>query len=143
MTMPSGSATADAPAGGDDRSLPWCMPCEEFLRLIERERVRAGRNGRSFSLVTLDVGGLDEAAVREVRSRVHARRRMTDDVGWYEPGRLGVLLPETPGDRARSYLASVVELLGPLALRVAMRVYELGPLPPPGPPSGVPERRRS
>ncbi len=70
---------------------------EHFRALLGRERARVDRNGKEFSVVVLDTESMAEKNgdfSRLVRS-LKDRLRSTDDVGWFDKGRLGVFLPDT------------------------------------------------
>ena len=69
----------------------------EFARLLDRERSRSDRNGAAFSLLIYVVRDKDQAvASLACLARILQRRlRLTDDVGWIDRRRIGVLLPET------------------------------------------------
>lgn len=80
----------------------------EFQRLLDRERNRSDRNNRPFSLLLIDIGGLDAPAIRKICHLVASRIRVTDDIGWFNEDHLGVLLPETDA-RGASKVASDLE----------------------------------
>lgn len=89
------------------------LECEEFQRLIQRERLRADRNGETFSLVIMAPRNRQHGSKMfpEVVRVLHARLRATDDVGQIEGDRLGVLLPDTPSAGAWTVVDHVVHLL--------------------------------
>ena len=75
----------------------------DFTIVLERERARADRNGHGFSLVTFKVGERDEATADRLKQVLADRLRLTDELGWYDDERLGVLLFNTPGEGAWNY----------------------------------------
>jgi lipopolysaccharide/colanic/teichoic acid biosynthesis glycosyltransferase len=74
----------------------------DFLFVLERERARADRNGHGFSLVTFKVADKAESADR-LKQVLTDRLRLTDELGWYDDERLGVLLFNTPREGAWNY----------------------------------------
>lgn len=71
---------------------------EQFRAILERERARADRNEHQFSVVVFDIVGT-EANIAETQrlARVLTKRiRFTDQLGWFDSHRIGILLPETP-----------------------------------------------
>ncbi len=84
-----------------EKALGGIHSSEEFTRILRRERERADRNGRQFSLLSFEVNHKDRTsrgliALAEALSR---RMRLTDEVGWLD-GRIGIFLPETPAQGA-------------------------------------------
>jgi lipopolysaccharide/colanic/teichoic acid biosynthesis glycosyltransferase len=75
---------------------------ERFRALVERERQRVDRNGSRFSLLVLTPRHARSADVlfAALAEFLSFRLRVTDDVGWWRPGALGVLLPDTPAQGA-------------------------------------------
>ncbi len=79
------------------------LPEASFLACIRKERQRSDRSRATLSLVGLKLPklssgydpGLDYALESIVR-----RIRLLDEVGWLEPGIVGVLLPETAKEGA-------------------------------------------
>ena len=76
----------------------------QFLRMLRRERARADRAGSQFSLLALESGGPacggrsgdGRATLYHLLRLLRRRLRVTDDVGWLDRRRLGVILPDTP-----------------------------------------------
>jgi PleD family two-component response regulator len=86
-----------------DSILTLPKPNNEFLQLIEQERARVNRNGSNFTLVLLQLSdGLNDD--KEVQSNVlhtiRQRIRTIDQVGYYDKGHIGLLLPQTSRDGA-------------------------------------------
>jgi exopolysaccharide biosynthesis polyprenyl glycosylphosphotransferase len=83
-----------------------------FKLMLLRERRRAERSNRGFTLLLVEVEGGDSPAIwRRVFSAIAAVKRETDIAGWFEPGRLaGAILPETvaPHDEIRRVVAQRV-----------------------------------
>ena len=92
-----------------EEEIPGVVPRQEFRRALERERSRADRTGSPLSLVVIwDTSGLGRRATSAKRNpmlpslaRILIKRvRCTDIIGWFEEGKLGVVLPHTPGKEA-------------------------------------------
>jgi lipopolysaccharide/colanic/teichoic acid biosynthesis glycosyltransferase len=109
-----GSTHAPAPQVPANLASP-----ERFRALVDRERQRVDRNGSRFSLLVLTPRhargdcpsfciGKNGTVPAHAADAVFAaladflafRLRVTDDVGWWRPGALGVLLPDTPAQGA-------------------------------------------
>src|SRR5689334_23844616 len=80
------------------------LPESAFLACIRKERQRSDRSRATLSLISLRLpkqtnnaydSGLDYALEGILR-----RVRLLDEVGWLEPGVVGILLPETQKDGA-------------------------------------------
>ena len=92
------------------RWLPWLpdrsgqaalrrLPCaKKFRKTLARERARAERLGDGFSLLALGVNDWrsGQATLVHLARTVRRRLRMTDEAGWLDERRLGVILPGTP-----------------------------------------------
>jgi lipopolysaccharide/colanic/teichoic acid biosynthesis glycosyltransferase len=74
------------------------LSVDEFSRVLEIERHRADRNDAVFSLLVMAPRENQnrEAACACLASLLRRRLRITDQAGWLEGGRIGVLFPETP-----------------------------------------------
>jgi len=69
----------------------------QFHELFERTRTRSYRSGLGFSLVVFDVDGVRPCHLLagELEQALVCRLRPTDNVGWLDYERLGILLPGT------------------------------------------------
>ena len=92
---------------------PVVLERDEFQRLIQRERLRADRNGETFSLIVMSPRSREHSAEMfpELSQVLHSRLRATDDVGHIEDHQLGVLLPDTPSAGAWTVVDHIVHLL--------------------------------
>jgi lipopolysaccharide/colanic/teichoic acid biosynthesis glycosyltransferase len=81
----------------------------EFASILNRERDRANRTGQEFSMVVYEVGTDHEksASARHLVSFLRHRVRSTDEIGWLEDGRIGVVLPHTMPEGAWKFAANV------------------------------------
>jgi len=76
---------------------------EIFCRIVERERARVDRYGGWFSLTVFDVSDSDKRKKDEYfLSHIVAKQlRPTDEMGWFEKGKIGIVLPNTAKSGAR------------------------------------------
>jgi lipopolysaccharide/colanic/teichoic acid biosynthesis glycosyltransferase len=108
---------------------------EDFRVLVEKERTRSDRTGRSFSLVLLDPGIAAKAGTgagpgtrtgrrsgndlclwkKSFSLQLVRRMRTTDEAGWIDERRLGVLLPETQEEGARRFAANLASATSSVA----------------------------
>jgi lipopolysaccharide/colanic/teichoic acid biosynthesis glycosyltransferase len=81
----------------------------DFSSIIHRERDRSDRTGQGFSLVIFEVGNgrNRSASVRNLVPILTHRIRSTDAIGWFEDGRIGVILPHTTTESAWRFIANV------------------------------------
>ncbi len=98
---------------------------EEFDRLLQRERLRADRNGETFSLIRMSARNARHSVdlFPELIRVLHSRLRATDDVGKLKGDQLGVLLPDTPSAGAWTVVDHVVHLLPKDVLSPICEVY--------------------
>jgi lipopolysaccharide/colanic/teichoic acid biosynthesis glycosyltransferase len=102
----------------------WILPPEEFHRLLERERARVDRNHHPFSVVVFDLSGTRDAVRRKAAEVLRARRRLTDDLGWWEEStKIGAILPDTGANGAKTYAANVHEMLEAAGCDLPTRVF--------------------
>jgi lipopolysaccharide/colanic/teichoic acid biosynthesis glycosyltransferase len=103
----------------------------DFTLVLERERARADRNGHGFSLVTFKVGEGNQATADRLKQVLADRLRLTDELGWYDDERLGVLLFNTPREGAWNYANRVqAALLQTAPLQTAPLQAALLPVDP-------------
>jgi len=113
------------------------LPAAALRRVMDRERARAERSGREFSLVAfgLPVAEEYEGEEGETRERFVARLarilsrrvRRTDAVGWLDGNRLGVVLSDTAAAGAHSLADETVALLAEADRRPSYTVYVFPP----------------
>jgi lipopolysaccharide/colanic/teichoic acid biosynthesis glycosyltransferase/vacuolar-type H+-ATPase subunit H len=67
-----------------------------FRIILERERARSDRNGQELSLILFDLCfDNNHRAADLLVSVLKTRARSVDRFGWYEKGKLGIVLPNT------------------------------------------------
>jgi PleD family two-component response regulator len=90
-----------------DRRINHSTPCgyQQFRYLIEIERSRAHRNNIEFSLILVhaDPQEIGEAVVSQLVQKISKRMRCIDKIGWYDKGRIGILLPGTNRSGAKKF----------------------------------------
>jgi hypothetical protein len=98
---------------------------QEFASILSRERDRADRTGVGFSLAAfhLGSGGESSACARRLARILTTRIRSTDEIGWLEDGRLGVVLPHTAPDNAWKFIGNVRRALDGDSVSVDCNVY--------------------
>lgn len=99
----------------------------EFRRVLLQERERSDRNSHGFSVVLLDVRPLDDAGFQKVVAAVARRARREDIIGWYDRGRVGVILTGAGPDGARRFLEDVrPDMVARAGQSVLARVFAYG-----------------
>ena len=85
---------------------------KQFLDLLDRERGRADRNSHGFSLVIFDLDSeKTDKQIRALAKMLHRRMRATDIAGWVDEQRVGILLPETYNEGARTFAEHISQEL--------------------------------
>lgn len=107
-------------SGGSD-----VLSHQEFLTAVRRERARSDRAGRSFAVVVIDLRAVPVQRMKRVPELTRSLVRETDDVGWFDQGSVGILLPEADRAHAEVVGAKLREALGD-PKRAAVRVYVHG-----------------
>jgi lipopolysaccharide/colanic/teichoic acid biosynthesis glycosyltransferase len=74
------------------------LSVNRLMFFLERARFQANRNGTPFCLLAFSISPRDcnGKAAFVLASILHERLRITDDTGYLEDGRIGVILPDTP-----------------------------------------------
>jgi lipopolysaccharide/colanic/teichoic acid biosynthesis glycosyltransferase len=82
-----------------------------FRCLLRHERNRSARDGSRFTLVVFDVSAMNSNGrdARRLASRIRAKLRTIDEVGWIDAGCIGVLLPATGIEGGRMFAQRVGE----------------------------------
>jgi lipopolysaccharide/colanic/teichoic acid biosynthesis glycosyltransferase len=98
---------------------------EDFHRVIEREQARVDRHGGQFSVVVFEPDGVagGNGQFHALASVIAHRIRLTDEAGWLDERRIGVLLPDTAADGAWYLAGDVCRLSGPKLSRPQCTVY--------------------
>jgi lipopolysaccharide/colanic/teichoic acid biosynthesis glycosyltransferase len=101
---------------------------EEFRQILRRERARTDRSSREFSLVVFDIGSSFNSDAVDVVAQclVHVlepRVRTTDEVGWCDERRIGIVLPDTPAQGAWKLVKGVCKAISANARPSCYTVY--------------------
>ncbi|MEI6126674.1 MAG: sugar transferase [Pseudomonadota bacterium] len=91
---------------------------KEFLRIVERERVRTDRTGNGFSIVlfNFESPGKNISDMENFGFRIRKRVRCYDEIGWFEDNSLGVLVAETSFEQAHTLADEISRTVFPKAL---------------------------
>jgi lipopolysaccharide/colanic/teichoic acid biosynthesis glycosyltransferase len=97
----------------------------ELQAVIERERAIVDRHGNVFSLLVFDVGNttLEDGSIQHLVCILRYRVRSTDEVGWLDGQRIGVVLPYTSSHAARKLADDVCKLVASSALPLIYTIY--------------------
>lgn len=88
-------------------------PIEEFHKVILRERERSDRTGLPVSLFVFceNNKSLQNGSLKDLVDLLHMRVRLTDEIGWYDEARVGLILPHTDVKNAMKFSKYLQELL--------------------------------
>jgi len=75
---------------------------KDFHAILKRERSRSDRTNHKFSLIVFDIGASDKdmTLARYLVDKINSRVRVADYVGWFDKGKIAVLLPDTSSQGA-------------------------------------------
>jgi len=109
----------------ETRALPGIHSAGRFRSILERERARSDRNHHEFSVVLFDVGNaeVDSAQLRHLANVLADRVRLTDEAGWFDSRRIGILLPHTSSDGAWRLADDVCQAVAVKAAPLECTVY--------------------
>ena len=98
---------------------------EEFRRIIDRERARADRTDHPFSLILLDLGftGGNHNKNGHLLQKIFPRMRRIDEIGWYAPQLIGIILPYTSERGAKRFAESLYQLFDRSMAECIFKVY--------------------
>lgn len=107
---------------GDNESF---LPREVFRKIIDRERERANRSGKVFSLVVFELPDTSEKqkALFHLADDLSPRMRATDAAGWLDPQHVGILLPETDFGGAHIFANKVCQEILPAQLILNYEIF--------------------
>jgi lipopolysaccharide/colanic/teichoic acid biosynthesis glycosyltransferase len=92
---------------------PGIYSVEQFRAAIRREQARAERNGHQITLALVPANSHNGDARRTSRlvDILRDRIRVMDEAGWFDPSRIGVLMPYTSCRGAWHMIESLCELM--------------------------------
>ncbi len=112
---------------GDGYLFGKIYPVEKFHRVIEKERERSDRTGLDVSMVVFKGNGRgpgsDAGHYRDLIWLLLSRIRATDDVGWFDEKRVGVVLPHTGGGDALKFASFILKKLSAGADSFDFRIF--------------------
>lgn len=93
---------------------------EEFSRILEQERARSDRTGREFSIVVFVIENQKnyKSLIYNLSEIIRQRIRCSDEIGWINPRRLGVMLADTPVEGAQKLAEDVCNGKTPKSIRI-------------------------
>lgn len=85
------------------------FPVDDFQRIVSIERCRVNRNGGSFALIVfnLEKSQFKNHLLLKLAKGIQDRARISDQLGWYDHGRLALMLPETSARGAQTFIADL------------------------------------
>ncbi len=86
---------------------------EQFQTALQREQARAERNGHQITLVLLSADGHngDVRRVFRLLEALKSRMRIMDEAGWFDPSRIGILMPYTTREGAWHMIEDLCAML--------------------------------
>jgi lipopolysaccharide/colanic/teichoic acid biosynthesis glycosyltransferase len=106
----------------------------QFRAALEREQARAERNGHQIALAIVPAGSRDDGAAHLAQA-LKSRLRVTDEAGWFDQSRIGVLMPYTSCTGAWHMIEDLYRLVDGVLPLQDCRVYTY-PCDRPGGPDG-------
>lgn len=105
-------------------ALPSIYSTAQFRAALARERARVDRNGHQIALVLIQVNGRQRTSkAPRLIDVLKGRLRLTDEAGWFDSSRVGVLMPCTSCKGAWHMVADLCRIMnGGLSLSDC-RVY--------------------
>jgi lipopolysaccharide/colanic/teichoic acid biosynthesis glycosyltransferase len=102
---------------------------EVFRRILERERARSDRYGGGFSLTVFDVADPDKPMINEhyISEIISKRLRPTDEVGWFEKAKVGIVLPNTTPLGARKLSEDICQKIAVKRRPPYFKIYTYPP----------------
>ena len=90
------------------RSVTGALSRENFHRALAQERARTDRTEHQFSVVLLHGNGLQRGrAAEDLIHKIANRIRVTDQIGWFDDRRIGLILPYTSSNGARKLVNGI------------------------------------
>lgn len=90
------------------------LSCDDFKKLIAKERIRADRGDHRYSLLVLTLNFDQQKnadrlsrAIQEIRQRIRA----LDEIGWHDKNQLGIILPYTSREGAAQLAHQICETI--------------------------------
>lgn len=94
---------------GEAPRVPGLLDARGFKRALDKSRERAERCGHPFALVAFAPGEPGSDGLGRLARQVVDRARLSDEAGWCDDGRLGVILYGASGTSARVFAEAVLQ----------------------------------
>jgi hypothetical protein len=97
----------------------------EFQEIIKKERSRSDRNNHGFSLIIFRDGSLsgDDGVLSQCIEILMSRTRISDEIGWYDEGNIGLLLPDTKLSGAHNLAEDIVSIVKAAGLAITYKLF--------------------
>ncbi len=89
---------------------------EDIHKIIDREIARADRNSHEVSFVFFEItdSHWGRSDINKFANMLAQRKRMTDELGWYDDKRICIILPDTSYENAKKLADSLCRSSGEL-----------------------------
>ena len=97
----------------------------EFSFIVGRERARSDRTGQYFSLAVFELNEKNKGQTSPflLAEVLNQRKRSTDEIGWFDTRRIGVILPDTPVEGARKVADDICQRIATKVVPPSFKVY--------------------
>jgi lipopolysaccharide/colanic/teichoic acid biosynthesis glycosyltransferase len=106
-----------------ERDLRTLYSPQEIQAILRRERGRADRGKREFSMVVVELEEGGKRLLDRLTRMLLSRARCTDEIGWFSSERPCVVLPDTGTPGACCFAESICELARQNTLRIVCNIY--------------------
>ena len=96
-------------------------PAEQFAAILDREMALARRYDSEFSLVVFS--GVHMERIEDRKEALLRRIRSTDEIGWLDEQRIGIILPDTSMEGAQKLADDISAQLSTPESPLSCRAY--------------------
>ena len=98
---------------------------EDFQAILKRERARADRGNKKFSLLVFEVESFDanSSFAKFLVKFLSSRVRLSDVIGWFNENSIGILLPDTTSEGAYKLAEEIRQKIALTLISPACKVY--------------------
>lgn len=108
----------------DSSGLQGVFNPDTFSFALRRERERADRYARKFSLIVLRLSvNCNDSCEDQILHFIAEKMRIIDSIGWLDSRRLGVLLPDTSADESVEFLEELAPVISDDAVVAGIAVH--------------------
>ena len=115
--------TPPLPGGERARGVQSLYTRAQLEAVLGRERARADRIRGEFSMVVFRTRGEEPHATAKLARMLLRRARATDELGWFDPAAVAVLLPYTCTDGARIFAEASLKQAQAELIPAICRIY--------------------